>query len=192
MLLKELLDNIHDKEISPSLGMLEISSISCDSRRVGNNSLFVALKGSRHDGARFIEEAVGRGARVVILNSDAAIPQRKDVLFLRTADPYTYVRHLTQRFYGPLSSQVKSIGITGTNGKTTVTYLIESILKEAGKSCGVIGTVNYRIGGSIFPSTNTTPDFVENHRLLADLLGKYIYFQHWFIKSYIGYSLLLF
>lgn len=174
MLLKELLDNIYDKEISPSLGMLEISSISCDSRQVGNNSLFVALKGSRHDGARFIEEAVGRGARVVILNSDAAIPQRKDVLFLRAADPYTYVRHLTQRFYGPLSSQVKTIGITGTNGKTTVTYLIESILKEAGKSCGVIGTVNYRIGGSIFPSTNTTPDFVENHRLLADLFKKHI------------------
>jgi UDP-N-acetylmuramoyl-L-alanyl-D-glutamate--2,6-diaminopimelate ligase len=183
MLLKELLAPMHEgslpadggqRGINPSLGLLEISSISCDSRKAERNSLFVALKGSRYDGARFIDEAVGRGARVVILNPDVPLPQRKDVLFLRTADPRAYLRHLTQRFYGHFSSQVKSIGITGTNGKTTVTYLIESILKEAGKSCGVIGTVNYRIGDSIFPSTNTTPDFVENHRLLANLFKKQI------------------
>ena len=96
----------------------------------------------------------------------------KDVLFLHVDDPHKFLYEVTRRFYGPLSLKVKSIGVTGTNGKTTVTYLIESILREAGKTCGVMGTVNYRIGKKILPSKNTTPGLVENQQFLAKLAKK--------------------
>ena len=72
---------------------------------------------------------------------------------------------------GNPSNKIKSIGVTGTNGKTTITYLIESIIHAAVKRCGVIGTVNYRIGEKILPSKNTTPGFLDNQRYLAQLVG---------------------
>jgi len=138
---------------------------------VEEKSFFVALKGSNHDGADFIREAVANGARVV---AGRTIPSgiAKDILCLEVEDPPQFLRHITRRLYGDLASRVKTIGVTGTNGKTTITYLIESIFKAAGKKCGVIGTVNYRVGEEIFPSTHTTPDFVANQRFLAGLAGR--------------------
>ena len=126
------------------------------------------MKGAQKDGTQFIDEAIRRGARVIAA-SHPPEEKRKDVLFLHVDDPRKFLREVTRRFYGSFSAKVKCIGITGTNGKTTITYLIESILEEAGKTCGVMGTVNCRIGKKILPSRNTTPGVVENQRFLASL-----------------------
>ena len=174
MLLKELLKDIYRGEIDPRAGQMDISSVSCDSRKVEKDSLFVALKGSRFDGTEFIVEAVNQGARVVVGQHRPRAGHGKDVLFLQVEDSFVFLREIVKRFYGPFSSQVRCIGITGTNGKTTITYLMESILKEAGEDCGVMGTVNYRIGKDVIPSPNTTPDFVEIHRFLTQLHSRRI------------------
>lgn len=181
MLLKELLKDIYSGplprgDFSPR--QLAIRGIGSDSRAVEKDSLFVALKGTKHDGAQFIDEAIRRGARV-IASSHPPEEKRKDVLFLRVDDPHKFLCEVTRRFYGSLSAKVKCIGITGTNGKTTVTYLIESILTEAGKTCGVMGTINCRIGEKVLPSSlrgpkNTTPGLVENQQFLANLAQKNI------------------
>lgn len=185
MLLKELLKDIYAGPFprgprgSPrEESSLRVTAIGCDSRTTGQGSLFVALKGTMQDGTQFIDEAIKKGARVVA-SSHPPAQKREDVLFLQVEDPHKFLHEVTRRFYGPLSSRVKSIGITGTNGKTTITYLIESILAEAGKTCGVMGTVNCRIGKKVLPSSgggpkNTTPGLVENQQFLADLAQKNI------------------
>lgn len=179
MFLKELLKDIYSGPLPRGNffpRQLAIRGIGSDSRAVEKDSLFVALKGTRHDGAQFIDEAIKKGARVVAASHPPA-EKRADVFFLHVDDPHKFLYEVTRRFYGPLSSKVKSIGVTGTNGKTTTTYLIESILREAGKTCGVMGTVNYRIGKKILPSSgrgpkNTTPGLVENQQFLANLAEK--------------------
>lgn len=167
MLLDELLKDIYPTELEDSRSY-PISSICCDSRTAEKDSLFIAMKGAQHDGAAFVEEAIRRGARVIVSNN-GSLHKRNGVLFLHVADPQQFLRSVTQRFYGPLSSRVKCVGITGTNGKTTITYLVESILKEANKNCGIVGTVNCRIGARVLPTKNTTPGLAENQRFLADL-----------------------
>ena len=92
------------------------------------------------------------------------------VTFIEVDDPKYFLHCVGQRFYGAPSNKIKSVGVTGTNGKTTITYLIESIIQAARKRCGVIGTVNHRIGPKIIPSKNTTPGFLENQRYLAQLV----------------------
>ncbi len=179
--LKELLKDIYSGPLprgprgslweESSRRQLAIRGIGSDSRTVEKDSLFVALKGAKHDGAQFIDEAIKKGARVVA-SSHPPAKKRADVLFLHVDDPHKFLHEVTRRFYGPLSSKVKSIGVTGTNGKTTITYLIESILHEAGKTCGVMGTVNCRIGKKVLPSKNTTPGLVENQQFLAKLAEK--------------------
>ncbi len=170
MLLTELLKDIYLGPLprGNSSRSCAIAAISSDSRTIAKDSLFVAMKGAQKDGTQFIAEAIRRGA-CVIASSHPPEEKRKDVLFLRVDDPHKFLHEVTRRFYGPLSSKVKCIGVTGTNGKTTITYLIESILEEAGKTCGVMGTVNYRVGKKVLPSQNTTPGVVENQQFLANL-----------------------
>ncbi len=173
MLLKELLKDIYPGPLprGPKGSSRHIAAVGCDSRTTEKDSLFVALKGTKQDGTQFIDQAIKKGACVV---ASSHLPEKRpaDVVFLHVDDPHKFLREITRRFYGPLSSKVRSIGITGTNGKTTITYLVESILHEAGKTCGVMGTVNYRIGKKVLPSKNTTPGLVENQQFLASLAEK--------------------
>lgn len=174
MRLDQLLENIYDGPVESAWRRRDISSITCDSRKAQEGSLFVALQGTRFNGEDFIREAVRRGARVVVGESLRPETFADGILFLQVKDANVFLRQILQRFYGPAAGMVKTIGVTGTNGKTTVTYFIESILREAGENCGVIGTVNYRIGETVFPSPNTTPGIVESQRFLADLAKNHI------------------
>ena len=168
MLLKHLLHEISPCPIEEPYAEWDIEALSCDSRKISKNSLFVALKGSSYDGASFIQEAVQKGSRAIVSSLDPkSLKLNDNVYFLQVEDPRRVLRNLTQRFYGDPSQNVKTIGITGTNGKTTVTYLIESIFKQAGKDCGVIGTINYRLKEKVIPSGNTTPGFLENQQWLS-------------------------
>ncbi|MBF0485749.1 MAG: UDP-N-acetylmuramoyl-L-alanyl-D-glutamate--2,6-diaminopimelate ligase [Candidatus Omnitrophica bacterium] len=143
-----------------------------DSRRVTPGSLFAALPGAKGNGEAFIESAIQKGAGAVLLKSGSEakfVQKYPQVVFIPVSDPCAEFRGVVERFYGAFSCKVKTIGITGTNGKTTITYLLESIIKAAGKKTGVVGTVNCRINDKVFPSKNTTPGFLDNQMFLASL-----------------------
>jgi UDP-N-acetylmuramoyl-L-alanyl-D-glutamate--2,6-diaminopimelate ligase len=176
MLLEELLDGIYFGEVSPPFREMEIFSICCDSRKVFLGGLFVALKGSAKDGNDFILEALAKGARVVVTDADVGRLQKdhRGACFLRIDDPARFLHQAAERFFGNPSLLVNTIGITGTNGKTTITYLIESVLRQNNQECGVIGTVNYRLGDRVVPSRQTTPDFIDNQRFLTGLAWQHV------------------
>ena len=149
-----------------------IKGISCNSKNVSDGFIFVAIKGNRQDGNKFIREAIDRGAKAVIVDDAGKFKARGkgEVPFIAVKDTRKALAKLAAEFYGNPSSKVKVVGITGTNGKTTITYLIEALLKRAGFSAGVIGTINYRFKNKIIVSKNTTPGPVELESMLADML----------------------
>jgi UDP-N-acetylmuramoyl-L-alanyl-D-glutamate--2,6-diaminopimelate ligase len=149
-----------------------VKGVSSDSRRVGRDYVFVAVKGSRLDGQKYIAEAVSRGARAVIAGpmTVPAHPLGPGVEHLvRVRDARAILPQLAARFYGRPADKIKIVGVTGTNGKTTVTYLIEAIVQAQGGVPGVIGTVNYRFKRTVIPALNTTPGPVDLQALLAKM-----------------------
>ena len=175
MRLSELINGIYTKILPVQFLDFEVLTITCDSREEQKDGLFVALPGFKFNGVDFIKDAVAQGAKIIAKQGGTrelqnfCIPDH--VCILDVEDPRFFLRCIGQRFYGNPSDKIKSIGITGTNGKTTISYIIESIIHVAHQSCGVIGTVNYRIGNKILPSKNTTPGFLDNQRYLAQLVG---------------------
>ena len=150
---------------------LEVSSIAYDSRKVKPGGLFVAIKGRQFDGHQFIPQALSRGAKAIVVETQTLnIPSNFDVAILRTFDSRQALAQLAARFWGNPSAGLILIGITGTNGKTTTAYLVESVLQEAGYVPGVIGTVSYRYRGQVFPALQTTPESLDLHYLLRQML----------------------
>ena len=145
------------------------SGIASNSKDVRDNYIFVAIKGSRQDGNIYIKEAIARGARAIVCNSRSTVHRDKGVAFIPVADTRKASAELASLFFKEPSKKMKIVGVTGTNGKTTVTYLIEALLKQIGAPCAVVGTVNYRFKGKVLPSTNTTPGPIQMQGLLADM-----------------------
>ena len=170
---------ILDNHSGLRLSDFEVKGISCNSKAVKDNFIFVAIKGAKEDGNKFIQEAIDKGARVIIVKSQShevgaqASPKgtksQGNVNFIEVKDTRKVLAKLATEFYGKPSSKIKVIGITGTNGKTTITYLIEALLKKANFQPAVIGTINYRFKNKIIPSKNTTPGPVELQSLLAQM-----------------------
>jgi len=176
MRLDKLLEDIYAGEINAPFEHIDVSSISCDSRKIVKGDMYVALKGAVYDGDDFIEDAVIKGASIVVISQDSKYSntENADICYLTVKNTKSFLHKAVNRLYGNPSRQVATIGITGTNGKTTVAYLIEAILNEDQKACGVIGTVNYRSGRTTVSATQTTPDFVDNQKFLADLASQTI------------------
>jgi UDP-N-acetylmuramoyl-L-alanyl-D-glutamate--2,6-diaminopimelate ligase len=148
-----------------------VKGISANSKSVKPGSVFVAVRGVSADGRSYIKEAVNKGARAVIMEPGAGgIPDYHGVNMIEVADSRRALSLLAAEFNRRPSSKMKVIGVTGTNGKTTVTYLIEAIIRAAGGRPGVIGTVNCRYGAATLPSKNTTPGPLELHALLRRML----------------------
>jgi len=158
----------------PGLNDFEVSGITCNSRQVQDNFIFVAVKGNRQDGSAYINEAIAGGAKAVILVGPQGCANSDNVSFIRVKDTRKVLAKLAARFYGNPSRKLKVIGVTGTNGKTTITYLLEALLKEAHFSPSVVGTINYRFKERVFPSTNTTPGAVELESMLGEMLKENI------------------
>jgi len=150
---------------------LDISGVEHDSRRVEPGTLFVCIRGFRHDGHAFIAEATRRGARTIVIAADAAglvIPPGLTVL--SAADTRVALAHLAARFYRDPSKALRLIGVTGTNGKTTTAYLVEAILQAAGYAAGLLGTIEYRCAGQTFPGERTTPESSDLQGLLRRMV----------------------
>lgn len=146
-----------------------VAGIAYDSRAVEKGYLFAAQPGEHVDGRAFIKAAVEKGASCVLGLApvpDIGVPQ------VIVPDIRVALSKVSDRFYGSPSRRLVLVGITGTNGKTTTTYLLESILKEAGFNPGVIGTVNYRYGGRVYSAPHTTPQAPDLHRILADMAAR--------------------
>ncbi|MFA4889317.1 MAG: UDP-N-acetylmuramoyl-L-alanyl-D-glutamate--2,6-diaminopimelate ligase [Candidatus Omnitrophota bacterium] len=148
-----------------------VAGVSCNSKTVLEDFIFVAIKGAKNDGSRFIAEAVRNGARLVIAEGPV-----KNIPFVEVRDTRKALAELAGEFYAHPSRKIKVIGVTGTNGKTTITYLIEAMLIEAKLPSGVIGTVNYRFKDTVIPAKNTTPGPVEIEALLAQMLQQGLHY----------------
>ncbi|MDD3345861.1 MAG: UDP-N-acetylmuramoyl-L-alanyl-D-glutamate--2,6-diaminopimelate ligase, partial [Candidatus Omnitrophica bacterium] len=152
----------------------EIKGISCNSKSVGSGFAFVAVKGNSGDGNDYIGEALARGAGVIVTekgSGNAARGKGHRAAFLKVENCRKFLAESCAQFYGYPSRGMRVCGVTGTNGKTTISYLIEAISEKLGRGCGVIGTVNYRFGGRRIAASNTTPGPVELQSLLARMRG---------------------
>lgn len=170
MKLTRLIKTLKDKvSIKYSGDDFEVKAISCHSKKVSRGCLFVAVKGAKEDGSKFIDEAVENGASAVVTETSAAkkYAAQKNIPFLAVKDTRLALAYLAAGFYGNPAKTIKAVGITGTNGKTTISYLIESLLKKAGRNPAVIGTINYRFNDIVVDSNNTTPGPVELQSILA-------------------------
>lgn len=158
MTLHELFEKLPDAEIHGDTAV-PISSLTCDSRAVLPGTLFFALRGSQTDGHRYIEKAVAAGAAAVVLEDAASAPA--GLPWVRVADGRTAMGRLSARFNGDPTATKPLVGITGTNGKTTTTYLIEAILAAAALPAAVLGTISYRFGTTTIGASHTTPESTE-------------------------------
>jgi UDP-N-acetylmuramoyl-L-alanyl-D-glutamate--2,6-diaminopimelate ligase len=141
-----------------------IARLSVDSRAVGPGDLFVALPGTKTDGAKFVADACRRGAVAVAGARGLKVP--KGVPFVATEQPARFLARAAAALHGDPASALTMVGVTGTNGKTTVTYLLEAIWQAAGARPGVLGTISYRFGGVADPAPLTTP---PAHEIVARL-----------------------
>lgn len=146
----------------------DVTALHYDSRRVGPGGLFFALRGVAADGHRFIPAAVDAGAAAIVLEDDAFAPA--SVPWVRVADARLALSRMAAFFYGDPTAQVPVIGITGTNGKTTTTYLLEAMLEHGGMPPAVLGTISYRFGERIIPAPHTTPESADLQATLRELV----------------------
>ncbi len=166
MELRKLLEGVEIEKIAGDTHKV-IKGIAYHSKQVEKDFLFAALRGVEADGHQFVKEAIERGAEAVVLEEEHEVFNRTMVL---VPDSRRALAKLSSNFYGDPSSRVILIGITGTNGKTTTTYLLESIFKKAGWNVGVIGTINYRFGQKTTPAPNTTPESLDLQRILWEMV----------------------
>ncbi len=145
---------------------VEVSGISCDSRSVCRGGLFAAIPGEHVDGHAFIGRAVEAGASCVLAERETENIAATQVI---VKDIRSALSRVSALFYGEPSKRLALVGVTGTNGKTTTTYLLESIFRAAGQNPGVIGTVNYRYNGKTLEAPHTTPQAPDLQRLLKDM-----------------------
>jgi UDP-N-acetylmuramoyl-L-alanyl-D-glutamate--2,6-diaminopimelate ligase len=157
-------------EVLDHVGYLDtpVQGIAYDSRKVVEGDLFVAIRGTRQDGGLFVEDALRRGAAAIV--SEAYPPSAKGITCVRVSDSRAALAGLAANFFDHPSQRMRVIGITGTNGKTTTSLLIESILKEAGCAVGVLGTLAYRWKDQVLKAPMTTPESLDLQRILHEML----------------------
>ena len=173
---RQLADLLHDLKACVLTGPTRrpVRRLTADSRQVTPKTLFVALRGVHTDGHHFLGDALDRGATVLVVEEfPVALQERVQqagCTVVKVSNSRQAFGLLASAYYGHPGRHLRLIGITGTNGKTTTSYIIESILQAAGKAVGVIGTVSYRIGTAVLPASHTTPDALELHHLLAQMV----------------------
>lgn len=153
----------------PEWAETEISGISYDSRKTKSGDLFVCVKGFQADGHRFAEAAVRAGASAVLAQDRLDLP----VPVVYTEDSRRALSSVSANYYGHASDEMLVFGITGTNGKTTITYLLRGIVEAWGKECAVLGTIAYIYGGQTRESANTTPESCELQRMFREMRDEY-------------------
>jgi len=164
-MLSELLDGLSNVGAQDDR---RISAVTLDSRGVDRGALFIAVPGLRHDGRRFIADAIDRGAAAVVYDAEAFKLQATSVPAFGIERLASHASAIADRFYGSPSQKMIVVGVTGTNGKTTCTQLLAQALDRPPRRCAVIGTLGYGFPDAIDVGTHTTPDAVTTQRILAE------------------------
>ena len=176
MELTQLLNSVHAIQVTGDVQRKDVSGIYYDSRRVKANSIFVAIKGFNSDGHKFITEAINNGAIAVVIEDNNSIPEHyfhlKKIARILVSNSRITLAELANAFYKEAASRLYSYAITGTNGKTTTTYLLKNILEMAGKKSGLIGTIANIIGDKIVESSMTTPESSDLHELFFSMVSE--------------------
>jgi len=167
MQLKTLVAAISPRQIIGPLDRL-VESIAYDSRRVQRNGLFVALRGEKSDGHHFIEQAIEKGASVIVTEHEVQHAHATCVVVENTRRA---LADLAAAFYDRPVRRLKLAAVTGTNGKTTTTFLLKHICERANLRCGLLGTVRYEIGDRVLPAVRTTPESLDVQELLAQMVN---------------------
>ena len=170
MILRQILDKVKILEIVGKLET-EISEIIFDSRKVIENSLYIAIKGTLADGHQYISSAIEKGAEAIVCE---VLPEQKEegITYIKVENSAEVLGLLASNFYGNPSKDLILIGVTGTNGKTSVSTLLFDVFQKMGYLSALISTVEYRIGDEVFPSTHTTPDIVTLNKILSKAVEK--------------------
>jgi UDP-N-acetylmuramoyl-L-alanyl-D-glutamate--2,6-diaminopimelate ligase len=147
----------------------EITGITCDSRQVMPGMIFVAVPGTHVDGHDFIASAIDRGAAAVVCERNGFLSPRATKL--KVANVREALARAAATFYGHPARRLKVIGVTGTNGKTTVAFMVRHLLEATGVKTGLIGTIRYEIGDRVVPAQRTTPEALETQRLMAHMVN---------------------
>ena len=137
---------------------IEVTEVVYDSRKVTQGSLFICIPGANADGHDFAAQVAEAGARVLVVQKEVQLPETAQVTVIRVADTRYAMAFISAAWFGHPAKSLKVIGITGTKGKTTTTYLIKNILEEAGRRVGLIGTIEVIIGKTHIHAGNTTPE----------------------------------
>ena len=161
MKLKNLID------CNKTLGELEITGVTCDSRQVKEGYAFVCIKGALSDGHNYAQTALEQGAAVIIAERDLGLESQ-----IVVDNTHKEFARLSAKWFGNPSKKLKLIGVTGTNGKTSTTYMIKQILEALGHKVGLIGTIQNMIGDEAIPTSNTTPNAYDLNALFADMAEK--------------------
>src|SRR6201987_1781100 len=167
MTFEHLLDGA---EILAHTGNPEVSGVEYDSRRVKPGGVFVAMRGEGRDGNHFIDQAIGNGAAAIVTDSSLEKP-RESVAWAVVPHGRRALARLSANFYKKPAERIAITGVTGTNGKTTTAFLLESILAAAGRKSALIGTIEYHVAGKVLPAPHTTPEALELNQILQEALG---------------------
>jgi UDP-N-acetylmuramoyl-L-alanyl-D-glutamate--2,6-diaminopimelate ligase len=168
MTFQHLLDGA---EFLSQSGNPDVTGVEYDSRRVKPGSVFVAMHGESSDGNRFIDAAIQAGAVAIVTDSPTEKP-REGVAWALVPHGRRALARISENFYKRPAERIAVTGITGTNGKSTTAFLIESILSAAGRKSALIGTIEYHVAGKVYPAPHTTPEALELARLLHEALSQ--------------------
>lgn len=167
MKLSQLLERL-EYEVVQGSDQIEITTLINDSRKVEKGSAFVCISGAVVDGHEFVKDVAGKGAAAVIVEKEVVAPE--EVTVIRVADTRYALALMSAAYFGYPADKLKVIGITGTKGKTTTTYMIKSILEDVGHKVGLIGTIEAIIGDKKIPAANTTPESYTIHKYFAEMV----------------------
>ena len=170
MKLNEILSKVKPLDIIGDADV-DIKGVNIDSRRIAEGHLFVAVKGTQVDGHTFIPKAIGQGAAAVLCE-ELPEERREGVTYVRVESTESAVGPVATMFYGDPSSRLRLVGVTGTNGKTTIATLLYNMFRKMGHKCGLLSTVCNYIEERAVPADHTTPDPIELNRLLAEMVAE--------------------
>jgi len=167
MVLRDILYKVNIRSVKGSTG-LEIGDVQIDSRKIKSGSLFIAMKGVAVDGHKFIEDAIELGAVAVVCERLPSIT-KEEVVYVQVENSTVAAGYIAHNFFDRPSEKMKVVGVTGTNGKTTVATLLHKLFTSLGYQCGLLSTVENSVGSKVVPATHTTPDAISLNVLLKQM-----------------------
>ncbi len=169
MLLSDVLYKVKLREVSGSTSM-EVNDLQIDSRKIKPGNVFVAVKGALADGHQFIDKAIENGAAVIVYEDSGLPTPDSRLTYVQVENSAVAAAYMANNFFGRPSEKIKLVGVTGTNGKTTIATLLYKLFTRLGYKCGLLSTVENQIGERVVPATHTTPDAITLNKLLSEMV----------------------